>query len=79
MNSAIVALTNDIGAEGKVMEALCLMPAVQECYMVYGVYDVLAKVQANNAEELSRTISSIREVPGVRSTLTLVICREHKK
>jgi len=79
MNSAIVALTNDIGAEGKVMDALCQMPSVQECYMVYGVYDVLAKVQASNAEELRHTISSIRDVPGVRSTLTLVICREHKK
>ncbi|MCG7844943.1 MAG: Lrp/AsnC ligand binding domain-containing protein [Methanomassiliicoccales archaeon] len=79
MNSAMVALTNDIGAEGKVLESLCQMPAVKECYMVYGVYDVLAKVQAPTAEELSRTISAIREVPGVRSTLTLVICREHKK
>jgi DNA-binding Lrp family transcriptional regulator len=79
MNSAMVALTNDIGAEGQVMEALCQMPAVRECYMVYGVYDVLARVQASTDEELSRTISSIRDMPGVRSTLTLVICREHKK
>jgi DNA-binding Lrp family transcriptional regulator len=79
MNSAIVAITNDIGAEGKVMDALCQMSAVRECYMVYGVYDVVARVQASDEEELNRTISSIRDLPGVRSTLTLVVCREHKK
>jgi DNA-binding Lrp family transcriptional regulator len=79
MNSAIVAITNDIGTEGKVMEALCQMPAVRECYIVYGVYDVVAKVQASSEEEMSRTVSAIREVPGVRSTLTLVVCREHKR
>ncbi|HQM67200.1 MAG TPA: Lrp/AsnC ligand binding domain-containing protein [Methanomassiliicoccales archaeon] len=79
MNSAIVAITNDIGTEGKVMEALCQMPAVRECYMVYGVYDLLAKVQASSEEEMSAAIHSIRDLKGVRSTLTLVVCEEHKK
>lgn len=79
MNSAIVAITNDIGAEGKVMESMSNIPAVRECYMVYGVYDVVARVQASNEEELNITIASIRDLPGVRSTLTLVVCKEHKK
>jgi DNA-binding Lrp family transcriptional regulator len=79
MNSAIVAMTIELGAEGKVMDSLCQVPAVDECYIVYGVYDIVAKVQASNEDELSRTISSIRVLPGVRSTLTLVVCREHKR
>lgn len=79
MKSAMVALTNDIGAEGQVMEAPCQMSTVREGYMRYGVNDVLAKVQASTTEELSRTISSIRDAPGVRPTLTLAIDREHKK
>lgn len=79
MNSAIVAITNDIGAEGRVMEALCQMPSVKECYIVYGVYDVLVKVNAPSEDEMSAAISAIRELPGVRSTLTLVVCKEHKK
>ncbi|MBN1110035.1 MAG: Lrp/AsnC ligand binding domain-containing protein [Methanomassiliicoccales archaeon] len=79
MNSAIVAITNDIGAEAQVMEALCQMPSVRECYMVYGVYDMVAKVEASSEEEMSRTILAMRELPGVRSTLTLVVCREHKR
>ncbi len=79
MNSAIVAINNDIGAENKVMDSLCQMPAVQECYMVYGVYDMVARVQASSEEDLNRIVSSIRAIPGVRSTLTLVVCKEHKK
>jgi len=79
MNSAIVAITNDIGAEGDVMDSLCQMPSVQECYMVYGVYDVVARVQASSEDEMRAAICAIRELPGVRSTLTLVVCREHKR
>lgn len=79
MNSAIVAITNDIGAEGRVMDALCQMPSVSECYMVYGVYDILVKVHAPSEEGMSTAISAIRDLPGVRSTLTLVVCKEHKK
>ena len=79
MNSAIVAINNDIGAEGRVMDSLCQMPSVKECYMVYGVYDIIARVQASSEQEMVAVISSIREVPGVRSTLTLVVCREHKR
>lgn len=79
MNSAIVAINTEIKAEGRVMEALCQMPSVQECYMVYGVYDVIVRLAASEEQEMSAAISAIREVPGVRSTLTLVVCREHKK
>jgi DNA-binding Lrp family transcriptional regulator len=79
MNSAIVAITTDIGAEGRVMEALCQMPSVRECYMVYGVYDILVKVQAPSEDQMSAAIIAIRDQTGVRSTLTLVICKEHKK
>jgi DNA-binding Lrp family transcriptional regulator len=79
MNSAIVAINTEIKAEGRVMEALCQMPSVQECYMVYGVYDVIVRLTASEEQEMSAAISAIREVPGVRSTLTLVVCREHKK
>jgi len=79
MNSAIVAINTEIKAEGRVMEALCQMPSVQECYMVYGVYDVIVRLSASKEQEMSAAISAIREVPGVRSTLTLVVCREHKK
>lgn len=79
MNSAIVAMTIDIGSEGRVMDLLSVNQAVRECCMVYGVYDIIAKVQADDEDGLNNAVRSIREISGVRSTLTLVICREHKK
>ncbi|MDD1772357.1 MAG: Lrp/AsnC family transcriptional regulator [Methanomassiliicoccales archaeon] len=79
MNSAIVAITIDIGYEGEVMDLLCADQTVHECYMVYGVYDIIAKVHAEGEDGLHLAIRSIREMRGVRSTLTLVVCREHKK
>jgi len=43
---------------------------------VTGEYDIVAKVVAENTEELNATIESIREVKGVVSTLTSLVLKE---
>jgi len=44
---------------------------VDEAYMIYGVYDIVAVVKTETVEELKGIILSIRTVKGVLSTLTL--------
>lgn len=43
---------------------------------VTGEYDIVAKVVAENAEELNAVIESIREMRGVASTLTSIVLKE---
>ena len=56
-----------------VLEELREIEAVKEAYMVYGVYDIIAKVKAGNVEELNDMILNIRRLNHISSTLTLLV------
>jgi len=44
---------------------------------VYGVYDIVAKVEADTIGKLKEVIASkVRRVSGVRSTLTMIVVQE---
>jgi len=45
---------------------------VEEAYMLYGVYDILAEVKTETTEELKENILRIRKVKHVLNTLTLM-------
>jgi DNA-binding Lrp family transcriptional regulator len=80
MPSAIVILNTDIGKENEVAEALSRIPGVESTHVVYGVYDIVAKVSSSTTEEFDTMIMSrIRQVPYVRSSLTLIVSREYKR
>ncbi len=74
MPEAIVLINTDIGAEEEVLNQLMSIEGVKEAYMVYGVYDIVAKIAVDNTEKLKEIVSSkIRKIPKVRSTLTMLI------
>jgi len=74
MPKAIVLINTDIGAEEEVLNQLSNLEGVEEAYIVYGVYDIVAKVEAETTEKLKEIVTSkIRKIPKVRSTLTMVI------
>jgi DNA-binding Lrp family transcriptional regulator len=57
----------------KVIEKIKKLEGVEEAYMLYGVYDIIALVKAGNIEELKATILKIRKNEYVSSTLTLLV------
>ncbi len=74
MTTAIVLINTDIGAEEEVFEQLKKVDNVSEAYIVYGVYDIIAKVEAPSLDQLKDTITNkIRRLPKVRSTLTMIV------
>jgi DNA-binding Lrp family transcriptional regulator len=80
MPSAIVILNIDIGRENEVAESISSIPGVESTQVVYGVYDIVAKVSAKTNDQLDKLIMNrIRQVPFVRSTLTLIVSREYKR
>ncbi len=74
MPSAFVLINTEIGAEEEILQELKKIPNVKEAYVVYGVYDIVAKVEAENMDKLKEIISwKIRRLDKVRSTLTMLV------
>lgn len=82
MPSAIILINAEIGSEEEVFNEISKIEGVTEAYVVYGVYDIIAKVESEDMEKLKEIVASkIRKLPKVRSTLTMIIVegKEFKK
>lgn len=74
MATAFVLINAEIGAENEVLKDLKTIPEIKEAHMVYGVYDIIARVETESMQELKDTISwKIRRLDKVRSTLTMIV------
>jgi len=74
MAIAYVLINCDLGYEEQVIEELKHLSDVKEVHGTFGAYDILAKVESANVENLRDTITwKIRKLDRVRSTLTLVV------
>ncbi|MDP6049178.1 MAG: Lrp/AsnC ligand binding domain-containing protein [Candidatus Bathyarchaeota archaeon] len=74
MNVAFVLINTDMGADAEVGAALKKIDAVKEFYGVYGVYDLVVRIEAENLQQLKDVISSnIRTIDNVKSTLTMIV------
>ncbi|MDH5389685.1 MAG: Lrp/AsnC ligand binding domain-containing protein [Candidatus Bathyarchaeota archaeon] len=79
MPMAFVLINTEIGSESVVLEALKKIDAVKEAYMVYGVYDVVAKVEADTMDKLKEIVTwHVRRLDKVRSTLTMIVIEATK-
>jgi DNA-binding Lrp family transcriptional regulator len=74
MPLAFVLINAEIGGETEVIEELKKLENVKEAYLVYGVYDIIAKAEAESMEKLKEIITwKIRRLDKVRSTLTMIV------
>jgi len=72
--SAFVLINAEIGSEDDVLKQLKTLPNVKESYVVYGVYDIVAKVSAETMDKLKEIVTwKIRRLDKVRSTLTMIV------
>ncbi len=72
--SAFVLINAEIGSEDEVLKQLKTLPNVKESYVVYGVYDIVAKVSADTMDKLKEIVTwKIRRLDKVRSTLTMIV------
>lgn len=71
---AFVLINADLGAEEELVRELKGIEHVKEVYVVYGVYDIVAKIEADTMEKVKETITwKIRRLEKVRSTLTMIV------
>ena len=67
----------DAGAENEILKTLREVPEVKEAYFVYGVYDVVAKIETESMDRLKEVITSrVRGLDKIRSTLTTIVSEE---
>ena len=77
---AIVMINVEIGKENEVFEKIFEIPEVKEVYMVYGVHDLIAVIEAETMDVLRSLITEkIRKMDGVKSTLTSIVVMSKKK
>lgn len=73
---AFVLINAETGSEKDVVERVKTLKNVKEAYFVFGVYDVIAVVEAPTVDELRSTVhSSMRQVEGIRATCTMVVIK----
>ena len=71
MIAAYVLIQTEVGQAAVVAAALRDMPGVSEAVSLTGPYDVIARAEARNIDELARLIvSRVQALGGVARTLT---------
>ena len=71
---AFVLISSEVGQEDQVIIDLQAIPEVKESYVVYGVYDVIARVEAESMQRLKDVVGlRIRQLDTIRTTLTMIV------
>jgi DNA-binding Lrp family transcriptional regulator len=73
MSLAYVLLTTEPSQMESVLTEVKEIDGVEEAYMVYGIYDICAKVKTEIPQELKGVVTKIRSQNNVLSTLTLMV------
>ena len=74
---AFVLFNVESDSEDEVLEELKKIEGMQEAYVSYGAYDLIAIVKADTIEKLVDAITDkMRKINKVRKTLTLVFMGE---
>ena len=74
MPKAFVLMNAELGSEDSIVSELKKLEGVNVAYQVYGVYDIVAQVEADTMEKVKETITwKLRKLNGVKSTLTMIV------
>jgi DNA-binding Lrp family transcriptional regulator len=74
---AFVFINVEPGSETEVLERLREAPEIKESHIVYGMYDLVARVETDAMDRLKEVITwKIRKLDKVKSTLTTVVMEE---
>lgn len=74
MPTAFVFITTEPASLPEVLKEVEAVDGVEEAEMVYGLYDIVAKVEVETMEKLKHIIAyQIRAINKVQSTQTLLV------
>jgi DNA-binding Lrp family transcriptional regulator len=74
MTIAFVLINSELGFEEEIVSELNKIEGVREVYQVYGVYDIIVKIEGETMEKVKDIVTwKIRRLDRVRSTLTMIV------
>jgi len=73
MAEAYVLINCELGTEDGVIKELKTISGVSEVKGVFGVYDVVATVNASSEGEIKKMIAKIRSMSSIKSSLTMMV------
>jgi DNA-binding Lrp family transcriptional regulator len=74
MPTAFVFINTEPASMPEVLKKVKAVEGVEEAEMVYGVYDIVAKVRTETMDQLKQIITyNIRRLDNVRATQTLLV------
>lgn len=85
MPIAFILLNSDLGSDQEIITKIKEMLSVEkgikyEVQGVYGIYDIVVKIEAAGADLLRSIITSkIRKIDKVQSTLTMMVIEEQER
>ncbi len=66
-------MNTELAKEEEVVKELMKIEGVKEAYALYGIYDVIAEVEAESMEKIREIVlTRIRRLENVRTTITLI-------
>ncbi len=79
MPTAFVLINSESGSENEVVEAMKKIEAVKEVHRIEGVYDTIAKINANTFEEIKDVLTwKLRRIDKIQATLTMLTVEKAK-
>jgi len=70
---AFVLMNTELGQEAAVVKALSRVEGIKSVFALYGIYDVIAEVEADTMEKIKDLVfTSIRRLENVKTTITLI-------
>lgn len=73
MPAAYILFNTEIGAENQVLKVLKKIEGVEEAHTLWGVYDIIANIKADNMEKLKYIITKrIEKIGKINSKLTMI-------
>ncbi|MCY3410377.1 MAG: Lrp/AsnC ligand binding domain-containing protein [Candidatus Heimdallarchaeota archaeon] len=77
MATAFILINTHVAKEEAVLEKLKELPEIVSANLVYGIYDIIAKVKAENLEDLKKGVTgNLRAISEIRSTMTMISVEE---
>ena len=74
MSTVFILLDVELGKSSEVVEELQDIPETKYIYTLYGVYDVVIKLEAESIQHLKDIIATkIKTLDSVKSTLTMLV------
>ena len=78
MPRAFIMIKTKLGSEKQVLDEIRKIDEITESSLVYGIHDIAAKISAETMDKLNETVTLVRDLDKIQTTLTLILIEKEK-